>query len=147
MRQFPVQSWALSLPHHSVDHARRGPALPWRPREECATPLKTRTSPIEEVYRRTLAGKGLSQHVNGPPQNDVTLGNPQSEAGMFRSAAVAVALALASVSTTVMAQSPQEAARNACQDDKMKLCAGVARDEGAIVRCLASQREQLSAGC
>jgi len=66
---------------------------------------------------------------------------------MFRSAAVAVALALASVSTTVMAQSPQEAARNACQDDKMKLCAGVARDEGAIVRCLASQREQLSAGC
>ena len=66
---------------------------------------------------------------------------------MFRSAGIAVALALASASTTAMAQTPQEAARNACQEDKMKLCAGVARGEGAIVRCLASQREQLSEGC
>jgi hypothetical protein len=113
------------------------------PRGECATPLKQALA----VRPAHIAGKEFSAACQEAATKPCTLGNDYRRHGMFRSAGVAVALALASMSTAVIAQTPQETARNACQQDKMRLCAGVARGEGAIVRCLAGQREQLSEGC
>jgi hypothetical protein len=65
---------------------------------------------------------------------------------MFR-LAWAVALLLSSFSTTLLAQTAGERARNACRDDAQKLCAAVTPGGGAIVNCLTSQKEKLSDGC
>ena len=64
---------------------------------------------------------------------------------MFRVASMAVGLALASLSTTAIAQNQQNAARIACKDDRMKLCLDASGD--AIPRCLISKTEQLSQEC
>src|SRR5436305_6988968 len=68
----------------------------------------------------------------------------QSERVMVR-AKWPVALVLASLSSTVLAQTgvDGQAARNACRDDAQKLCASVQRGGGAIVNCLTNQKEKL----
>ena len=60
-----------------------------------------------------------------------------------------LALVLASLSSTVLAQSGAEgqSARNACREDGRKLCAGTQPGGGAIVNCLTSQKEKLSEAC
>lgn|SRR5262249_9010148 len=64
---------------------------------------------------------------------------------MFR-ALWTVGLALAWLSTTALAQTAEGTARSTCQSDRVKLCPGISGGD-AIVRCLSSQREQLTEGC
>ena len=63
---------------------------------------------------------------------------------MIRTAALAFGLTLVAVGTSAQTAAPP---RNACTDDRDKLCVGVKPGEGRVIACLVPQRERLSPGC
>jgi hypothetical protein len=69
---------------------------------------------------------------------------------MLRYVAILASVALVSLSSVALAQDADRSqARRACRDDVRKLCAGIDRSagRGAVLDCLASQKDKLSDDC
>jgi hypothetical protein len=69
---------------------------------------------------------------------------------MSRYVAILASVALVSFSSVTLAQDAGRSQnRGACRDDARKLCAGIDRSSGrgAVLDCLASQKDKLSDEC
>jgi hypothetical protein len=69
---------------------------------------------------------------------------------MRRRVAILASAILVSLSSATFAQDGERAQnRGACRDDARKLCAGIDRSSGrgAVLECLASQKDKLSEDC
>jgi cysteine rich repeat protein len=69
---------------------------------------------------------------------------------MARHVALLATIVLVSFSSATLAQdADQSRNRGACRDDARKLCAGIGRSSGrgAVLDCLASQKDKLSDSC
>ena len=64
---------------------------------------------------------------------------------MTRLAAILIVALVALAIPAARAQTPEQRAN--CNDDVRKLCAGVNPDRGGIPKCLAANKEKLSAAC
>ena len=66
---------------------------------------------------------------------------------MFRKVAFVLSLLLTCYSVTGRAEQGTPAERDSCRRDTVRLCKGVAPEDGPMLNCLKTNRQRLSAAC